>query len=396
MKFKTLSDCTVKNKRVLVRVDFNVPMKDGVITDKSRIQSSLLTLKELRESGAKIILISHLGRPKGKKDPIFSLRPMAEVLKKMLPGASLYFSEDTIGSGVEKKSKELSSGDILLLENLRFYPQEEKNDLSFAKKLSLLGDIYVNDAFSASHRSHASIDRITNFLPSYAGRLLEAELKSLKNFLGSPKKPMIGILGGAKISSKLDLIMNLLDKVSALLIGGGMANTFLQASGVSIGSSLNEPSLKKKALSIMKKAETAKCKFILPTDVVVAQDIKGKKKRIAFIDDIKKTEMVLDVGPETLKNFEEIIKKSKTVIWNGPLGLVEVPPFDQGTQKMAIFLAKQKNIITVSGGGDTAALLNRLDVLEDFSYVSMAGGAFLEWLEGRSLPGLKALEKKEN
>jgi len=206
---------------------------------------------------------------------------------------------------------------------------------------------------------------------------------------------MIGILGGAKISSKLELIMNLLDKVSALLIGGGMANTFLQASGVFIGASLNEPSLKKKALSIMRKAEKNKCAFVLPTDVFVAQDVKGKNSRITSVDDIKKTEMILDVGPETLKNFEEIIKKSKTVIWNGPLGLVEVPPFDQGTEKMARFLAKQKNIVTVSGGGDTAALLNRLDVLESFSYVSMAGGAFLEWLEGRSLPGLEALEKKE-
>lgn len=394
MKFHTLSDYPLQDRRILVRVDFNVPIEEGGVSDDSRLVASLPTLKYLHQKGAKIILISHLGRPKGKKDPKFSLEPIVKVLHKLLPKIEISFSEETIGKEVEKKTHELKSGNILVLENLRFYAEEEENDKAFAKQLSHLGDLYVNDAFSASHRAHASIDQITHFLPSCAGCLLEAELTHLEKFLVHTQKPLMAILGGAKISTKLGLIENLISKVDALLIGGAMVGTLLEAQGIFIGDSLSEPSLKKEALSIIKTAKEKKCDLLLSQDVVVETNSgAGPKYRTTSIHEIQKGEMIADIGPQTIEKFKEQLRSAKTVVWNGPLGRVEVPPFDQGTSQIADFLAHQKSMVTICGGGDTVAILNKLDVVDKFSYVSMAGGAFLEWLEGRSLPGLVALEK---
>jgi phosphoglycerate kinase len=355
--------------------------------------ASLPTLKYLHQKGAKIILMSHLGRPKGKEDPKFSLKPIVKVLHKLLPKIEISFSEDVVGKKVEKKTHDLKPGNILVLENLRFYGGEEENDRVFAEQLSLLGDLYVNDAFSASHRAHASIDQITHFLPSCAGCLLEAELNHLEKFLVKPHKPLMAILGGAKISTKLGLIENLISKVDALLIGGAMVGTLLEAQGIFIGDSLSEPSLKKEAVAIIKTAKEKKCDLILSQDVVVETKDKAAPYRTTSIHEIQKGEMIADIGPQTIAKFKEKLIGAKTVVWNGPLGLVEVPPFDQGTTKIGEFLAHQKGMVTVCGGGDTVAILNKLGVGDKFSYVSMAGGAFLEWLEGRSLPGLVALEK---
>lgn len=395
MKFKTLSKAHLKGQRALVRVDFNVPMEKGVVKDESRIVAVLSTLNYLQQQGASIVLMSHLGRPKGKKDEQFSLRPLVKVLQRLLPKAAITFVSDITAKDVEKKSKSLKAGEIMLLENLRFYPEEEENDPKFAKQLARLGDIYVNDAFSACHRAHASIEGIAHFLPSYAGRLLEAELKNLQAFLTTPRPPLVAILGGAKISTKLALIQHLIPKLEALLIGGGMAGTLLEAQGIFIGDSLSEPSLKTEALAIIEKAKKEGCALILSQDVRVARNANtGEGERLTSIHDIQPGEMIMDVGPKTIELFKNTLKRAKTVVWNGPLGRVEVEPFDQGTQSIATFLADQKDMITVSGGGDTVAILNKLDLISKFSYVSMAGGAFLEWLEGRILPGLLALEKQ--
>ncbi|HCI49226.1 MAG TPA: phosphoglycerate kinase, partial [Holosporales bacterium] len=392
MKFKTLSDYSLRDKRVLVRVDFNVPMEQGIISDESRIEAVLPTLRYLQEQGARLILMSHLGRPKGQKESQFSLKPLVRVLKRLLPGTSVSFLEETVGDQVERDSHALKAGDILLLENLRFHKQEEENDKDFAKKLAKLGDLYVNDAFSASHRAHASIDEVTHFLPACAGLLLDSELKQLEKFLTHPKEPMMAILGGAKISSKLALIEHLIPKLDTLLIGGAMVGTLLEAQGIFIGDSLSEPSLRKEALSLLEKVKEKKCKLVLSRDVVVVKNKdSGEEQRITSVHDIREKEMIVDVGPETVELFKETLMGAKTVVWNGPLGRIEVEPFDRGTRQIAEFLAHQKDMITVCGGGDTVSILNKLGVIEKFSYVSMAGGAFLEWLEGRSLPGLKAL-----
>ena len=394
MKFKALSDFQLKGQRALVRVDFNVPMEKGEVTDESRILAVLPTLIDLQKQGASIVLMSHLGRPEGQQQEKFSIKPLVQVLQRLMPGTQIIFSGDCIGEEAEKKSRVLGAGEILLLENLRFYGEEEANDKQFAQQLGRLGDVYINDAFSACHRAHASIDRITDFLPACAGRLLESELKNLENFLTHPQQPMVAILGGAKISTKLALIEHLIPKLDALLIGGGMAGTLLEAQGVFIGDSLSEPSLKAEAVSLMERAKKEGCDLLLSKDVVVAKNADtGEGKRLTSIHHIQPSEMIMDVGPETIELFKDTLKKAKTVVWNGPLGRVEVEPFDQGTRAMAEFLAHQKGMITVSGGGDTVAILNKLDLVGNFSYVSMAGGAFLEWLEGRSLPGLDALEK---
>lgn len=390
MKFETLSDFVVQGKKIVVRADLNVPLFQGQITDNSRILAVLPTLQELLEKGVSVILISHLGRPKNREAE-FSLRPVAEEIKQLLSPPSFYFA-DTLEEA-QLHSARLKPGDVMMMENLRFYPEEEENDKAFAQKLAQLGDIYVNDGFSVSHRAHASVEGITHFLPSCAGRLLERELTHLEKFLSYPQPPVVAILGGSKISTKLGLIKNLLPKVDTLLIGGGMAGTLLSAQGISVGASLQEPQMKDEALSLLRLAQQKKCEIVLSTDVMVAtHPDTGEGKRLCSVHDIADHEMIMDVGPETIALFQQKLKNAKTVVWNGPLGRVEVPPFAQGTESVAQFLAQQKDMITVSGGGDTVAILNKLGLVERFSYVSLSGGAFLEWLEGKTLPGLVALE----
>ncbi|MFN7662254.1 MAG: phosphoglycerate kinase [Alphaproteobacteria bacterium] len=390
MKFKTLSDFVVQGKKVVVRADLNVPLFQGQITDNSRILAVLPTLQELLEKGASVILISHLGRPKNREAE-FSLRPVAEEIKQLLSPSSFYFAETL--EEAQLHSTRLKPGYVMMMENLRFYAEEEENDKAFSQKLAQLGDIYVNDGFSVSHRAHASVEGITHFLPSCAGRLLESELTHLEKFLTHPRPPVVAILGGSKISTKLGLIKNLLPKVNTLLIGGGMAGTLLSAQGISVGASLQEPQMKDEALSLLRLAQQKKCEIVLSTDVMVAthpDTVEGK--RLCSVHDIADHEMIMDVGPETIALFQQKLKNAKTVVWNGPLGRVEVPSFAQGTESVAQFLAQQKDMITVSGGGDTVAILNKLGLVERFSYVSLSGGAFLEWLEGKVLPGLVALE----
>ncbi|MEB3701809.1 Phosphoglycerate kinase [Candidatus Bealeia paramacronuclearis] len=389
--YLTLDDVNTKGLRVLVRADLNVPLHEGVITDNSRLVRLLPTLEELIQKGAQVVLISHFGRPKGTPNPEFSLKPVIEKLKSLLPHANLIFSEDY------ETVPPLNSGDILVLENLRFHAGEEKNDMDFAKTLSAFGDIYVNDAFSASHRAHASIEAITHYLPSYAGRLMQEELEALGKALGNPERPLMAIVGGSKVSSKLALLLNLIEKVNILAIGGAMANTFLKAQGQSIGASLVEDNLLETAQNIMIKAQEKGCQILLPLDVIVAERIEVlTTSRIVSLHDIQPQDMILDIGALSRDNIAEYLGNAKTLLWNGPLGVFEVPPFDQGTTivaQVAAKLTKSGYLLSVAGGGDTVAALNHAKVFSDFSYVSTAGGAFLEWLEGRELPGVASLKR---
>jgi phosphoglycerate kinase len=392
-KFRTLDDVDVKGKRVLLRVDINVPMEDGRVTDLTRLQRVAPTITEISDNGGKVILLSHFGRPKGR-DAKDSLKPVAAALAEVT-GRPVAFAEDCVGDIAEKAVSAMKDGDILCLENTRFHKEEEKNDPAFVAELAKLGDIWVNDAFSAAHRAHASTEGLGHKLPAYAGRTMQAELDALAKALEAPAKPVIAIIGGAKVSTKIDLLENLVTKVDALVIGGGMANTFLHAQGVGIGRSLAEKDLAATALRILEKAEAANCAIILPVDAVVAFHFAANAPSHAYgLDAIPPEGMILDVGPQSIARVHAAIDDAATLVWNGPLGAFEMPPFDRGTVAAARHAAartRAKKLISVAGGGDTVAALNQAGVAGDFTYVSTAGGAFLEWMEGKPLPGVEVL-----
>lgn len=393
--YRTLDDLEVAGKRVLVRVDFNVPMKDGEVTDATRIDRALPTIQDLSKKGAKVLLASHFGRPKGSVDPEFTLAPVAKVLGDKL-GGPVEFAEDCIGDPVRKLVKTMLDGDVALLENTRFHPGEEANDPEFAKALAEHADIYINDAFSAAHRAHASTEGVARILPSAAGRAMERELDYLKAALSEPVRPLMAVVGGAKVSTKIELLLNLVGKADILAVGGAMANTFLFAKGQSVGQSLSEPDLADTAREIMAQAKASGCDLVLPVDVVVAKEFKEDADReVVNADAVGADDMILDLGPETVDLIAQRIESAKTLVWNGPLGAFETRPFDTATVEAARFAAKQVDeagLVAVAGGGDTVAALKHAQVAKEFTYVSTAGGAFLEWLEGKALPGVAALE----
>jgi len=390
MNKKTIRDVQLPNKRVLVRVDFNVPIDDkGQVSDDTRIVASLPTIKYLIEQGAKVILCSHLGRPKGK-DQKFTLRPVAARLQELL-GKSVTFVADCIGQPVERVVEGMNAGDVVLLENVRFYPEEEKNDPEFAKKLAAFGDVYVNDAFGSAHRAHASTEGVTKSLPGYAGFLMEKELEYLGKALANPAKPFIAILGGAKVSDKIKVIENLLPKVDSLLIGGGMANTFLAAKGLNLGQSLVEADKLDVAKALMEKGGA---KIVLPSDAVIADKFDANaQSKIVAVDQVPSDWRVLDVGPKTIDAFGKVLSGAKTVVWNGPLGVFEMPAFAKGTIEIAKRLASS-GATTIIGGGDSAAAVEQAGVADKMTHISTGGGASLEFLEGRVLPGVAALQDK--
>jgi phosphoglycerate kinase len=391
--FRTLDDVDVKGKRVLLRVDLNVPMDNGRVTDATRLERVAPTITEISSKGGKVILLAHFGRPKGR-DPKETLKPVAAALAGVI-GKPVAFADDCIGEPAQKAIAAMKDGDILCLENTRFHKEEEKNDPGFVAELAKLGDIWVNDAFSAAHRAHASTEGLGHKLPAYAGRTMQAELDALGKALDHPTKPVIAIIGGAKVSTKIDLLQNLVTKVDALVIGGGMANTFLHAQGVAIGKSLAEKDLAATALRIFEKAEAANCAIILPVDAVVASEFAAHAPSHAYgLAAIPADGMILDVGPQSIERIKAAIDDAATLVWNGPLGAFELQPFDHGTVVAARHAAdrtKAKKLISVAGGGDTVAALNQAGVANDFTYVSTAGGAFLEWMEGKPLPGVEVL-----
>ncbi|MCP3461254.1 phosphoglycerate kinase [Bradyrhizobium sp. CCGUVB23] len=395
-RFRTLDDVDVKGKRVLLRVDLNVPMDNGRVTDATRLERVAPTITEIADKGGKVILLAHFGRPKGR-DPKDSLKPVAEALSKVVK-KPVAFADDCIGEPAAKAVAALNDGDILCLENTRFRKEEEKNDPTFVAELAKLGDIWVNDAFSAAHRAHASTEGLGHKLPAYAGRTMQAELDALEKALEAPTKPVIAIIGGAKVSTKIDLLENLVSKVDALVIGGGMANTFLHAQGVAVGKSLAEKDLAATAVRIMEKAEAANCAIILPVDATVAYHFAANAPSHAYgLDAIPADGMILDVGPQSVVRIHAAIDDAATLVWNGPLGAFELQPFDRGTvaaAKHAAERTKTKKLISIAGGGDTVAALNQAGVGSDFTYVSTAGGAFLEWMEGKPLPGVEVLRTK--
>lgn len=395
MPYKTLNDAgDLKGKRVLLRVDLNVPVHNGAVTDTTRIERVAPTIKELSDRGAKVALMAHFGRPKGKRVAEMSLAPIAPAVAKVV-GRPVGFVDDCVGAEAERAVAGLGDGGIVLLENTRFHAGEEANDPDFAAALAELGDIYVNDAFSAAHRAHASTEGLAHLLPSYAGRAMQEELEALEKALGKPQHPVVAIVGGAKISTKLELLANLIRKVDALAIGGGMANTFLSAKGVAVGKSLNEPDLAQTARQIMLSAADTGCAIVLPTDVVVAQALQANAEaETVAVESVPANKMILDVGDKTVEAVNGWIDKAKTLVWNGPLGAFETPPFDRATlatAKHAAARTRDGALLSVAGGGDTVAALNEAGVSSDFTYVSTAGGAFLEWLEGKALPGVEAL-----
>jgi phosphoglycerate kinase len=394
--FRTLDQADVKNKRVLVRVDLNVPMENGKVTDATRLERIVPTITELADKGAKVILLAHFGRPKGR-DPKESLKSVAQELSH-IARRPIGFAEDCIGDAAEKAVAAMKGGDILCLENTRFHKEEEKNDPAFVEKLASLGDIYVNDAFSAAHRAHASTEGLGHKLTAYAGRTMQAELEALSKALEAPKKPVIALVGGAKVSTKLDLLENLISRVDALVIGGGMANTFLHAQGLGIGKSLAEKDMADTARRIMEKAEAIKCAIILPVDAVVAWHFEADTPSHLYgVDAIPADGMMLDIGPQSVERINAAIDDAATLVWNGPLGAFELHPFDRGTVDVARHAAERTRagkLVSVAGGGDTVAALNHAHVADKFTYVSTAGGAFLEWMEGKSLPGVEVLRTK--
>jgi phosphoglycerate kinase len=394
--FRTLDDIgDVSGKRVLVRVDLNVPMSGGEVTDATRIERVAPTIIELSDAGAKVILLAHFGRPKGKPSAEFSLQPVAAATAGII-GRPVAFASDCIGAAAADAIAAMSEGDILLLENTRFHAQEEENDPAFSRALAANGDLYVNDAFSAAHRAHSSTEGIARLLPAFAGRTMQAELDALKKGLGNPARPVVAVVGGAKVSSKIDLLMNLVGKVDALVIGGGMANTFLAARGDDVGKSLCEHELTDTARQIMIEAATAGCAVVLPSDAVVATEFKaGAATATVPVSSVPADAMILDVGPKTLEAVIAWIDRAATLVWNGPLGAFEVEPFDRSTVAAARHAAGrtgQGKLVSVAGGGDTVAALNHAGVADGFTYVSTAGGAFLEWMEGKALPGVEALK----
>ena len=398
--FRTLDDIEVAGKRVLVRVDLNVPTREGAVGDTTRIDRVAPTLIELAGRGATVIVASHFGRPKGRPVPAMSLEPLVEPLSRALGGLPVRFVPDCIGAEAEAAVAALAPGDVALLENLRFHAGEEANDPAFADALARLADLYVNDAFSAAHRAHASTTAVAERLPNAAGRLMQAELEALGKALQAPERPVIAVVGGAKVSTKLALLANLIERVDRLVIGGAMANTFLHAQGVAIGASLHEPDLAEDARRIIEEASRAGCEIVLPTDVVVTREFReGAESTIVPVADVPDDGMILDVGPETCARIETALADSRTLVWNGPLGAFEIAPFDRATTSCARAAARltgEGSLLSVAGGGDTVAALQGAGVLGAFSYVSTAGGAFLEWLEGKTLPGVAALEASAN
>ena len=393
-KLKTTAGLDVRGKRVLVRADLNVPVKDGKVTDATRLERLIPGLQDLARRGARVIVISHFGRPRGGPDPQFSLKPVADKLGQLL-GKSVAFAPDCIGEAAANTVSALGDGDVAVLENLRFHAGEEKNDPEFARALASFGDMFVGDAFSTAHRAHASTDAITRLLPSYAGPLLMEEIEALRSVLDKPARPVAAVIGGAKVSSKIDVLTNLAAKVDKLFIGGAMANTFFLAEGVEIGKSLAEPNYTKTALEIMHAAKARHCEVILPHDFVVAPKLEaGAPSHVVVTLETPSDLMILDVGPKTVAHYADVLGRCKTLLWNGPLGAFEVAPFGAGTfalAREAAALTKAGQLTSVAGGGDTVAALNAAGVTGDFTYVSTAGGAFLEWLEGRELPGIAAL-----
>jgi phosphoglycerate kinase len=387
---RTLDTLHARGQRVLVRLDLNLPLQNGQVTDLTRLERSLPTLKELVQQGAKVIVMAHLGRPQGE-DKTLSLAPIAKALEKAMSPTPVFFCEAAQGPRVLQAINALENGQILLLENIRFVEGEEKNDPHFASEMASWGDVYVNDAFSAAHRAHVSTEAIAHLLPKYAGRLMEKELEALHLALESPKHPLMAVVGGAKVSTKLPLLENLIPKVDVLVIGGAMANTFLSAQGHDVGASLYEPNLLETARTILAQG----CDILLPCDVVVAESLDGNPHPTTrAVGEVRGGEKIFDIGPKTIQKILEKMKACHTLLWNGPLGVFETPPFDEGTNAVArggAALTRAGALLSVAGGGDTVAALAHADVLNDFTYVSTAGGAFLEWLEGTPLPGVEAL-----
>jgi phosphoglycerate kinase len=394
-KFRTLDDLDVRGKRVLLRADLNVPLKDGVVTDATRIERLAPTIEALIEKDAKVVVMSHFGRPEGRADPALSLRPLIAPLKKAIGGRDVAFAADCIGEEAKRVVMALRPGQVALLENLRFHKGEEANSPDFARALAELGDVYVDDAFSAAHRAHASIAALAGLLPAAAGRLMEAELSALNSALDRPVRPVMALVGGAKVSTKLDLLRFIIGKVDVLAIGGAMANTLLSAEGTEVGRSLCERDMADNARHLLALARERNCRVILPEDAVVAAEIApGTATRAALIDAVPSDMMILDVGPKTVDRIAAALDEVRTLVWNGPLGAFETPPFDQATvavAKKVAALTRAGSLLSVAGGGDTVAALAVAGVTEELSYVSTAGGAFLEWLEGRELPGVAAL-----
>ncbi len=393
-KFRTLNDAVVAGQRVLVRVDFNVPMAAGQVTDATRLDRALPTIRELLDKGAKVVLLSHYDRPKGRRVADMSLEPVAAALEELL-GKPVAFAPDCIGEEAEAAVAALDGAGVILLENTRFHSGEEANDAAFAAALAAQGDLYVNDAFSAAHRAHASTEGIAHLLPSFAGRAMERELLHLAAALSHPVRPLMAVVGGAKVSTKIALLLNLVGKVDALAVGGGMANTFLLARGEKVGRSLCEPTLVDAAREIMQQAEARGCRILLPVDAVVAKQFAADAPHeVKAVGDVADDDMILDLGPDSVDNVAAEIERSDTLVWNGPLGAFETKPFDTGTIEAARYAARrvrEAGLIAAAGGGDTVAALNHAGVADDFTYVSTAGGAFLEWLEGKELPGVTAL-----
>ena len=395
-RLKTTAGLDVAGKRVLVRCDLNVPVVDGKVSDATRLERVIPGLRDLAKRGAKVVVMSHFGRPKAGPDASLSLRPIAMAMSKAL-GKPVVFADDCIGAKAATLIGAMKAGNVALLENLRFHRGEEKNDPAFAAELAKLGDIYVDDAFSCAHRAHASTEGITHLLPSYAGPLMMEEIGALRAALDKPQRPVAAVVGGAKVSTKIPVLENLMAKVDKLIIGGGMANTFLQAQGISVGKSLSEPDFHDTARKIMAAAQSKGCEIVLPVDGVVARELKaGAASKVVDIKGCPADGMILDVGPKSVEHLIDVLAGCKTLLWNGPLGAFEIEPFGIGTfalAKTAAEMTKAGKLVSVAGGGDTVAALNAADVTAQFTYVSTAGGAFLEWLEGRELPGVAALTR---
>ena len=393
--FKTLDDVDLQDKRVLVRVDLNVPMKDGVVTDTTRLDRIVPTLTEISEKGGKVIILAHFGRPKGEKVPEMSLKQVVPALAVAME-REIAFAEDCIGEIAKAAIDNMAAGEILVLENTRYYAGETKNDPELAAAIGANGDLLVSDAFSVSHRAHVSTEGLARHMPAVAGRTMQQELEALDSALGNPNRPVLAVVGGAKVSTKIDLLENLVTKVDGLVIGGGMANTFLAAQGKDVGKSLCEHDLAETALRILKKAEETGCDIILPVDALVAKEFAANAPHdVLDVDSIPADGMMLDVGPKSVEAIVAWIEKANTVVWNGPLGAFEIAPFDTATVAAAKAAAEQTkagNLTSVAGGGDTVAALNHAGVYDDFSYISTAGGAFLEWMEGKALPGVEVLK----
>ena len=392
--FRTIDALDCAGKRVLLRADLNVPLKGGQITDLTRLERLAPTIRELADKGARVIVVSHFERPGGKRVPEMSLAPVRAALAGVL-GHPVHFSEDCLGPQAEAAVASLKDGEVLVLENTRYYPGEEANDPEMARGLAALADIYVNDAFSAAHRAHASTEGVARHLPAHAGRLMQAELDALTLALEHPERPVGAVVGGAKISTKLDLIGNILGRVDVLIIGGAMANTFLAAKGIGVGRSLQEPQMHETARAILAQAQARGCSVLLPVDVVIATEFKAHAaSRTVPVGEVPEDSMILDCGPQTIELLGRHVENLRTLVWNGPMGAFETPPFDAGTTALARLVAEQTQagrLRSVAGGGDTVSALRHAGVMDQFSYVSTAGGAFLEWLEGKTLPGIQAL-----